>query len=407
MPTIFYAWQSDTPNNVNRSFIRAALDEAVQALNANITVEDALELDHDTQGVPGSPPIAETILEKIRNCAGFVADLTLVSSTNDIDGGSQTERRKYAPNANVLIEYGYALRASGPKRIVGVMNEAFGPADRLPFDLVHRRFPIRYTLPPDSDRTIKAQQRSSLVRDLERALSLIVRGDREAARNIPSTTEPVPALSSAMVYPVQTDGGPTELIYRPQPEVTLTLSPVSAVNIAKRVELKRRATSGAYPLQPLNSYDQSTSPIFGLSNVDFVTALKDEGGPPFTIVSMTRISQTGQLSGVDQHLLRPNEHFRGRRVLPTGALRRRLEKSLSAYVRFVRTDLGYAGQLRGRVGLSHVDGIPLVLADDRLSAGCASAFLGVEFDVIDEVPADATLRPFYESLWDACGEEFS
>ena len=35
MPTIFYSWQSDAPNNVNRSFIERALELAVRDLNAD------------------------------------------------------------------------------------------------------------------------------------------------------------------------------------------------------------------------------------------------------------------------------------------------------------------------------------------------------------------------------------
>lgn len=38
-----------------------------------------LEIDQDTQGVPGSPPIAETILAKIDVADIFVADLTFAN----------------------------------------------------------------------------------------------------------------------------------------------------------------------------------------------------------------------------------------------------------------------------------------------------------------------------------------
>jgi hypothetical protein len=59
--TVFYSWQSDSPADLNRSFIEMALQEALKRLPADATLENALrdatvELDKDTQGVPDSPP---------------------------------------------------------------------------------------------------------------------------------------------------------------------------------------------------------------------------------------------------------------------------------------------------------------------------------------------------------------
>jgi len=84
--TVFYSWQSDSPANLNRNFIEKALQEALKRLHSAATLENALrdttvELDKDTQGVAGSPPIAETILKKIEDCAVFVADLSFVGES--------------------------------------------------------------------------------------------------------------------------------------------------------------------------------------------------------------------------------------------------------------------------------------------------------------------------------------
>ena len=70
--TIFYSWQSDTPSSVNRSFIEEALKQAIDRLKSDATVEPAvretiIKLDKDTQDVPGSPPIADTILERLKS----------------------------------------------------------------------------------------------------------------------------------------------------------------------------------------------------------------------------------------------------------------------------------------------------------------------------------------------------
>ena len=79
--TVFYAWQSDSPGKVNRYLIRDALQEAIDRVGRELQIEDALALDMDTQGVPGSPEIANTILAKIKSCAVFVADVTYVGRT--------------------------------------------------------------------------------------------------------------------------------------------------------------------------------------------------------------------------------------------------------------------------------------------------------------------------------------
>src|SRR5271154_6803202 len=84
--TVFYSWQSDAPSDLNRSFIEEALKEALKRLHSEATLVPALrgvivELDKDTEGVPGSPPVTDTILQKIEECAVFVADLTFVGES--------------------------------------------------------------------------------------------------------------------------------------------------------------------------------------------------------------------------------------------------------------------------------------------------------------------------------------
>jgi len=139
---IFYSWQMDHPSQIGRNFIRRALDEAILRLAAEGV---ALEVDSDTQGVPGTPPVSDTILAKIRDCDLFLADVTFVAQAND----------KRLPNPNVMAECGYALRDKGTRRMLLVMNTAFGPPDQLPFDLRHLRHPAQYEAPkgmPDGPR---------------------------------------------------------------------------------------------------------------------------------------------------------------------------------------------------------------------------------------------------------------
>jgi len=81
---VFWSWQSDHPGRVSRHFVRGALESAIKELNESPEIQDAereITLDHDRKGVPGSPDLARTILEKIRASDVVVADVTPVGKT--------------------------------------------------------------------------------------------------------------------------------------------------------------------------------------------------------------------------------------------------------------------------------------------------------------------------------------
>jgi hypothetical protein len=123
---VFWSWQADTPGKTGRHFVREALADAIEALKQPADVEEpsereareALHLDHDRQGVPGSPDLAPTIFAKIDQAAVFVADVTLIAQMDAEDGGA----KKKLINSNVAIEYGYALHALGDRAILTVQN---------------------------------------------------------------------------------------------------------------------------------------------------------------------------------------------------------------------------------------------------------------------------------------------
>ena len=151
---IFFSWQSDTPNRVGRSLIGRALECSVGILQIDSDIEEAiregLENDSDTKGVPGSPPIVDTIFKKIDDAEIFVADLTFCGNRRNGD---------LAPNPNVLIEYGWALKSRGYNRIVCIMNTAYGDpkVNQLPFDMRHLRHPVQFDCPEDADDSRRAK----------------------------------------------------------------------------------------------------------------------------------------------------------------------------------------------------------------------------------------------------------
>lgn len=184
MPTtVFFSWQSDRPG---RNFIDKALREAIDRISQDLKIDEAvregISLDRDTQDVPGSPSIFDTILKKIDRAAVFVADLTFVGTSLDGD---------LLPNPNVLLEYGYALKSLGDARIVAVMNDVHGDPSSLPFDLKTKRFPVTYTLADDADPQTRSKVREALSRDLEKALRVIL-GSQEFLASQPKPPTPPP-----------------------------------------------------------------------------------------------------------------------------------------------------------------------------------------------------------------------
>jgi len=186
---IFYSWQSDTENRVGRGFIQTALDRAIRALNADADIDPAdreLQADRDTIDVPGMPPLADTIFDKIDRAVAFLSDLTHVATRGN---------GELSPNPNVLLEHGWALKSRGWRSLIGVMNTAMGHPDEhpLPFDLRHFRRPILYHCPANASDDDRQAARAGLQRDLEGALRAILADEvLRAARVPPAPAEPHP-----------------------------------------------------------------------------------------------------------------------------------------------------------------------------------------------------------------------
>lgn len=167
---IFWSWQSDHPGNIGRHLVREALELAAASLNEELAVEEPereASIDHDRKGVPGSPDLAAIILEKIRNSDVFVADVTPVGTTPN-------DPPKQLMNPNVAIELGYALHTITDRRMIMVMNTAFGSRADLPFDLQHKAGPIFYELPVDAPKDEIKAVRKTLMADLKIALREII-----------------------------------------------------------------------------------------------------------------------------------------------------------------------------------------------------------------------------------------
>src|SRR5581483_11177348 len=189
--TVFYSWQSDLPNGINRSLIERALKEAIEALKLEGTVALEPVLDRDTQGASGSPNIAATIFDKIDRAAVFVGDVSVIGRAGPKD--------RPTPNPNVVAELGYALRALGENRIVLVVNTAFGAVEDLPFDLRMRRA-VTYELPEAADRRFPLGILRSKLEDALRATL------EAAAQAAPAARTPLDAALDAVAAQLPNQG---------------------------------------------------------------------------------------------------------------------------------------------------------------------------------------------------------
>lgn len=129
--TIFYSWQSDLPNNSNRTLIEECIKKAIKEIEKDVEYSLTMNIDRDTMNLSGSPDIANSILSKIDRSSFFIADISITN-------GKSRKYRK-SPNPNVLFELGYAVHKLGWDRVICLFNLEFGKLSDLPFDLRNRR----------------------------------------------------------------------------------------------------------------------------------------------------------------------------------------------------------------------------------------------------------------------------
>ena len=258
--TVFYAWQSDRPNKYNRSFIQKATERAIKAIAEDITIEDSPRLDQDTKGVSGMPTIADTILRKIEGCGVFLADLTFVGETEEAD---KHGRKSLIPNANVMLEFGYALNCVGEGRIIGVLNEAYGSTEDLPFDLQHKRWPIRYRL-DDSNDGERNSIRDALSADIEEALRAVIQSGTLTKKE--STSRPSSDSASDLelyrenrIQAVREENTPVP--FSSAPPMLLHVVPLEFWNASANIDMQD-AESVATRIRPIGRRNSSWKPNY-------------------------------------------------------------------------------------------------------------------------------------------------
>jgi hypothetical protein len=412
--TVFFSWQADRPTREGRNLVERALERAVGTIGDDTTIEEAVrevEVDRDTKGVPGSPPIVETIFRKIDRAAVFVPDLTFVGTRPD---GRPT------PNPNVLIEYGWALKSLGHGQIVPVMNTAFGEptSDAMPFDMRHLRNPVQYNCPADaSDETRKlvrdalANALESYIRDV--LLSHEFQDKRSPPPSIPaflgrqpkdglgkfrSPDEPLGVSENFLV-------GTNEIKISDGPVVWFRLMPTKDPARTWQVtDLKKAATTQDGFLHPV---------LRGWREFNYLRAEDGFGiyAPLNASRTLTNAAvfafKTGEVWSIDSYVLDAMARD-GNNTIPS--IEDDFRQSLEEYGDFLLR-LGVNPPFRWLAGMENLKGRGLIDPTGRMAAFRGPIGRCISDVVVEEGlyhPANSPARsiePFFVKLFDSCGRE--
>ena len=397
---IFYSWQADTPDKIGKAFIRLALDEAVTKLSEHMNLDEAERpnVDQDTQGVMGSPSIAETIFEKIRNSEVVVVDATLVG---------ETPSGKKLINSNVAYELGYSHGHHGDHVLLAVMNTYYGPPESLPFDLKHRRWPVRYELSPDSTKSQRNHARQKLVIELTAIIKLYM-----GSRNPIKKYEPIPAtLSSAaywqdgedLVQRTKFDDRETDLklgYLKDQPLVYLRIWPNDQLDDLSGKELSDHSISMIEPL-----LGRSSGYSYCRNKYGNITYSGENAGK---LISTTQVFKNREIWGVEAFILGRRED-RDIDYVPTGAFESGVIRSLKTYLSIACNRLNYTNIVHVEAGMVNVEGFKLAMPNNYYERFWGPIFedfsVKATVNINDAKSVDAALLKIFEAVFDNAGAE--
>jgi hypothetical protein len=413
--SVFFSWQTDTPSKAGKNFIERALATAIGQLAEDITIDQAiregLAVDKDTKGVAGTPPIVDTIFRRIDAAGAFLADVTFVANRLD---------DRPTPNPNVLLEYGWALKSLSYSRIICVMNTHYGqPSDEtLSFNIKHLRWPIQYSLTDDADAATRQEVLSELVREFKGALRAIVQSDAFRA-----ATPPPPELPKFEAVPPL--DGPARFRIRNAPlgvvelsritgdtghEVLLADGPALWLRVMPDLQLGRQ-WSIAELRQILSQAGLILYPLGFASSWAYVRGADGFGYVPHPSESPTHVSaisfafKSGEVWTTYAGPLGPQE---GTFV----NIERMVTECFLRCVRFMRDGLKIALPYRWIAGIEGTKGKRM----QRFAPPGRAYHIPYTGQCVEDVVSETgllkegdevrlALKPFFQRLYDACGEE--
>ncbi|MGT2481776.1 hypothetical protein ACU4GR_29680 [Methylobacterium oryzae CBMB20] len=413
--TIFFSWQADTATRVGRNLIERALEKALGRIGADTDVEEAvreLEIDRDTKGVAGSPPIVDTIFKKIDAAAVFLPDLTFVGQR--LDG-------RPTPNPNVLIEYGWALKSLSHGRVVPVMNTAFGEptAENMPFDMRHLRNPILYRCAEDASEEERRQARERLAKELESRIRAVLTSPdlrREVLVVEPARFVPRPhvgkssrfrAYGEALGILSRSFDQDVSMYLEPGPSYWLRVMPKHETGKVWTIDDLQIAARRQTAMQPLNRAWSGLGSLRGADGFGVFPTGSNE-----STYGVAYIFKTGEIWSIDTYMLQ-NAIFRtGHETKSTIYLREDdFRESLREYSGLLKS-LGVQGTLQWIAGMEGVRGRSMDIPrqrggysrfSDTLRGSCMLDEVVVCGEYNPDEPDADVLRPFFEQIYESCG----
>ncbi|NOX65648.1 MAG: hypothetical protein GXO85_07575 [Chlorobi bacterium] len=397
---IFYSWQVDTPDKIGKSFIRFAIDEAVTMLSEDMELDEAERpsVDQDTQGVMGSPAIAETIFEKIRNSQVVIVDVTLVGETSS---------GKKLINSNVAYELGFAHGHHGDHVLLSIMNTHYGSPDNLPFDLKHRRWPVRFEISPESDKNQRNKVKSKLVKELSAILKLYLENRKPVRKYdpIPVTLNPASYWqeNEYIVQRTRNDDRDEDInlgYSKNQPLIYLRLWPDELLPDLSGKDFSNHKISIIEPLLGRAGGYSSCRNKYGS-----ITYSGENSGQ---LISTTQLFKNREIWGVEAFILHSREG-RDFDFVPTAAFETGLIRSLNAYLNAAYERLGYTHNVHVEAGLVNVEGFKLAMPNDYWERFWGPIFedITVNFTVNKNDPESVNngLLKVFEAVFDSAGSE--
>lgn len=410
MPTkIFFSWQIDRAPLTGRNFIERALERAAGSISRDTTVEEAMrdqiEIDRDTKGVPGSPPIVDTIFKKIDESTVFVPDLTFVGTRPD---GRPT------PNPNVLIEYGWALKSLTHARIVPVMNTAYGePTEaNMPFDMRHLRHPLCYHCDETADEETRKKSRDELAKKLEEYIKAVLKIGPTVTRKEPFVETEAKEGAGRFRLPGEALGVSEGHLLRAGQPIRLSNGPAVWFRLMPTVdpgrqwgvtELKRAATDASSFLRPIGNGWSGLNYLRNIDGFGMYATYRPENETPSVVFAFT----SGEVWAVDTYIISALDRD-GSKIIPPyeGELR----SSLINYGDFLFR-LGIKPPYRWVAGMENLHGRGIInpagkMAGYRGALGtCLQDTIICDGPYSPGDPPGKALSPFFTRLFDSCGVE--
>lgn len=157
---VFFSYQSDTKGN--KKFI---LDALILAKNLFKEENIDLTIDEGMRDTAGNSQLLDVMLRKGSDCDIFIADLTYVVKFKNSAGNE-----KSVPNPNVMLELGHAWNFHKDEQTIFIQNIVHGKSEDLPVDLKGFRFPVRFILEENEEKTSKETKKNELAVDLYNAI---------------------------------------------------------------------------------------------------------------------------------------------------------------------------------------------------------------------------------------------